>query len=205
MDVLTVLLIATTAFLAYAVGSGFERTSRTNRYARATKGELETRSFKPGEDKALPYYRAGRGLIMSNGEFAFYRALRTAVGEEFDIMTKVRAAAVVSCSRANWAAGYGTPIAQKELDFVLLRPGTSYVVAAVELDDKTHDLPERQERIAFLDAAFEAAGVPLLRFKARHRYRGDEIGAHLRERVERRKGVSQRASVRHSTPAHTHS
>jgi len=205
MDVLTVLLIATTAFLAYAVGSGFERTSRNNRYARATKGELETRSFKPGEGKALPYYRAGRGLIMSNGEFAFYRALSRAVGEEFDIMTKVRAAAVVSCSRANWAAGYGTPIAQKELDFVLLRPGTSYVVAAVELDDKTHDLPERQERDAFLDAAFESASVPLVRFKALSRYRAEEIRVHIREQVGRRKVVSPRDSVRHLAPAHTHS
>ena len=81
----------------------------------------------------------------------------------------------MSCSRSNWAAGYGSPIAQKELDFILLRPGMSYVVAAVELDDKTHNLPERQERDAFLDAAFATAGVPLIRFKAQARYDVDEV------------------------------
>ena len=96
-------------------------------------------------------------------------------------MSKVRAAALINCSRANWSAGYGTPIAQKELDFVLLRPGMSYVVAAVELDDKTHDLPERQERDAFLDAAFATAGVPLIRFKAQARYEVHEV----RREVER--------------------
>ena len=45
----------------------------------------------------------------------------------------------------------------------------------VELDDKTHEQPERQERDAFLDAAFEAAGVPLIRFKAQARYDADEV------------------------------
>ena len=181
MELLVALLIAATAFLAYIIGSGLERTTRNNRYARATRGELETKSFKPGKGKPLPYFRANRGMLMSNGEFAFYRALREAVGEEFDIMSKVRAAALVSCSRSNWAAGYGSPIAQKELDFILLRPGMSYVVAAVELDDKTHDLPERQERDAFLDAAFATAGVPLIRFKAQARYEVHEV----RREVER--------------------
>lgn len=170
MELLVALLVAATAFLAYVIGSGLERTSRNARYTRATKGQLATKTFKPGRGKQLPYFRANRGMLMSNGEFAFYRALREAVGEEFDVMSKVRAAALVNCSRANWSAGYGTPIAQKELDFVLLRPGMSYVVAAVELDDKTHDLPERQERDAFLDAAFATAGVPLIRFKAQARY-----------------------------------
>lgn len=179
IDIIAVPLVAALVFLAYAVGGGLEKASTKNRYVRATKGELETKWFKPGEGKRLPYYRAGKGLIMSNGEFAFYRALRAAVGEEFDIMSKVRSAAVISCSRANWAAGYGKPIAQKELDFILLRPGTSYVVAAVELDDKTHDLPERIERDEFLNAAFEAAGVPLIRFKAKARYDVAEIRDHV--------------------------
>jgi hypothetical protein len=178
--------IAALTITAYFVGSGLERTSRANRYARATKGKLATRSFKPGAGKALPYFRAGRGLLMSNGEFAFYTVLRRAVGQDFDIMSKVRAAAVVNCSRGDWAAGYGAPISQKELDFVLLKPGTSFVVAAVELDDKTHELPERRERDAFLDAAFDVAGVPLLRFRARARYECRAVRATVLEELAAR-------------------
>ena len=174
-DVLGAAIVLGLVALAFRIGAGLEKVSSKNRYVRATRGELETKQFKPGKGKRLPYFRANGGRLMSDGEFAFYRKLWEAVGEEYDIMMKVRAAGVIGCSRANWAAGYGTPIAQKELDFVLVKAGTSYVVAAVELDDKTHDLPERQERDAFLDAAFEAAGVPLIRFKAQARYDADEV------------------------------
>lgn len=180
---LEVAIVVGLACLAFRIGRGLERASSKNRYVRATRGELETKWFKPGKSKRLPYFRANGGLLASNGEFAFYRELWKAVGEEYDIMLKVRAAGVVNCSRANWAAGYGTPIAQKELDFVLVKASTSYVAAAVELDDKTHDLPERQERDRFLDAAFEAAGVPLIRFKARARYDASKIRAEILEQL----------------------
>ena len=187
---LGVVIVVSVACLAFRIGSGLERTSSKNRYVRATKGELETKWFKPGRDKKkLPYFRANGGKLMSDGEFAFYRKLWEAVGEDYDVMTKVRAAGVIGCSRANWAAGYGTPIAQKELDFVLVKAGMSIVVAAVELDDKTHDRPERIERDEFLDAAFEAAGVPLIRFKAQARYEVEVIREHVRELLGKKRAA----------------
>lgn len=153
---------------AFVIGLRLAAFSRRRRYRRATKGRLATQGFRPGRKKRYPYFR--RRLLMSDGEFAFYRALLFAVGEEFTVMSKVRAAAVIGCSRADWAAGYGAPIAQKELDFILLKPGTSCVMAAIELDDRSHERPDRRERDEFLNAAFAAAGVPLVRFKARRTY-----------------------------------
>ena len=35
----------------FRVDTGLERISSKNRYVRATKGELETKQFKPGKDK----------------------------------------------------------------------------------------------------------------------------------------------------------
>lgn len=158
---------------AFFIGLRLAGYARRRRYRQATKGRLATAVFRPGRKKRFPYFR--RRLLMTDTEFVFYRALLDAVGEEFTIMSKVRAAAVVGCSRADWSAGYGAPIAQKELDFVLLKPGTSYVLAAVELDDRSHERTDRRERDEFLDAAFETAGVPLVRFKVQRRYDADAI------------------------------
>ena len=45
----------------------------------------------------------------------------------------------------------------------------------MELDDKSHDRPDRQERDAFLDAAMEKAGLPIIRFAAKKGYSVQEV------------------------------
>ena len=56
------------------------------------------------------------------------------------------------------------------VDFVLVRPGSGFVVAAVELDDRSHRLLARRRRDRFLDRVFRNAGLALLRFRAVRRY-----------------------------------
>ena len=53
---------------------------------------------------------------------------------------------------------------------VLCDPRTTAVLAVIELDDRSHDRPERRRRDEFLNAAFAAAKVSLLRFNAAARY-----------------------------------
>jgi hypothetical protein len=162
--VVIVVVVAAAAFLG---GAGVASIRRRWRYRLASRGRLPTKSFLPGTGKSFPYFRR---RFCSETEQRFYLALLDAVGEELEVMAKVRAAAVIGCSGANWRAGYGAPIAQKELDFILLQPRSSHVVAAIELDDKTHELAHRRERDAFLNGAFRAAGVPLLRFRPARSY-----------------------------------
>ena len=58
-------------------------------------------------------------------------------------------------------------IHSKHVDFVLCASDTIRVIAAIELDDASHDRPDRVSRDDFLDAAFDAAQLPLIRFAAR--------------------------------------
>lgn len=55
-------------------------------------------------------------------------------------------------------------VAAKSLDFVLCRPDFS-IVAAVELDDSTHDTPLQRRRDREKDRVLAAAGIPLLRWR----------------------------------------
>ena len=70
-------------------------------------------------------------------------------------------------------------IDRKHIDFVLCDPQTMAPVAAVELDDKSHQSASAQKRDADKNKACHDAGLPLLRFPARKSYDPNAIAAEL--------------------------
>lgn len=115
-----------------------------------------------------PYGR--RESLLSRGELAFYQVLRRAVPPGFTVQVKVRVADVLTCSEKDWYQGHGGKISQKHLDFVICDWRDMHIRLAVELDDRSHDLPHRVRRDRFLNSAFHAARLPLLRVRAKSRY-----------------------------------
>ena len=108
--------------------------------------------------------------MLTRGELAFYQRLCEAVGQELIVFSKVRLADVIHCRRPGGAWGTFSAISQKHLDFVLCDPLSTRIRCAVELDDRSHDAPHRRRRDAFVDKALQAAGVPLVRIRARADY-----------------------------------
>ncbi len=102
-----------------------------------------------------------------------------AVGNEYLIALKVRVADVLHCSASAWDEGFGHLIARHHLDFVLCDPRSTEVVVAIELDDRSHDQPRRQRRDSFLNDAFKAARLRLVRIKAAARYRTRDLRQQL--------------------------
>jgi hypothetical protein len=130
---------------------------------------------------ATSAYRPRRYLLTHN-EAAFFRVLASLVGNRYQISCKVRLADIVTCSDRDWNRGHGNRIAQKHLDFVLSCPTSSRIVAAIELDDRSHRSRIRQERDLFLNRLCSRMAVPLLRVPACWEYDRDRVAAHL-ERV----------------------
>jgi len=54
----------------------------------------------------------------------------------------------------------------------------------IELDDASHGRPDRQVRDEFLDAALLAAGLPLLRVRAKKAYNLAELRAQIEAAVQ---------------------
>lgn len=153
------------------ITSGSKRlSSRAPRRRRRRWGGKRRR----GVSQRLPY--ASRGTLLSRGEAAFYAPLQEAVGSRYLIMCKVRVADVLMCSETDWHRGHGGAISQKHLDFVLCEGVSTRIVLAIELDDRSHAADHRRRRDAFLNEALRAAGVPLLRIRARARYSAEIIG-----------------------------
>ena len=117
-----------------------------------------------GKNSTPPPYRRQKYLC-SAGELRFYKKLHEAVGDEFEAHMQVSVAAVLRVPAEEWER-WGVLVAPMRFDFVLVKRGTSFAAAAVELDDKTHLLPGRRKRDAFLNEACRRAEFPLIRFKA---------------------------------------
>ncbi len=134
---------------------------------RAARARMRTR--RGGADRRVPRYRFQR-FLCSAGEWRFYRVLDDALGERFDVMFQVRVAAILRPRRRGQWESHGRRVSQKAFDFVLVEKGTSLVRCAVELDDRTHEQPERRRRDRFLEAACRRAGLPLFRMKVARDY-----------------------------------
>lgn len=132
--------------------------------------------------RSLPYRR--RGPLLSRGEVAFYRVLRKAVGSQYHVAFKARLADLVTCSERAWDEGFGHMIARHHVDFVLCDFRTTEVVAAIELDDRSHAKPNRRRRDEFLDNSLSAAGIPLIRFPASAWYNAPSIADTISRSVD---------------------
>ncbi len=129
--------------------------------------------------KRAPYYR--QKFLCTAGEWRFCQKLEEAVGDRFVIMMQIRVGSLLRCDAMHWNV-WGRQVSQKSFDFVLVERGSSYAAAAIELDDKTHLLPERRKRDRFLNDACKAAGLPLIRIKT-GRYDVSELRETVREHL----------------------
>jgi len=127
-----------------------------------------------------PVYE-GKAYMMSKAEAQFYRALKVAAGNDFEIMCQVSLYQVIQprpMPPQHYQAAINR-INRKTLDFVLCDPRTMKTIAAIELDDRTHNRNDRIYRDTFLNKAMEEAGVPLIRFQAKATYAAAQIAREL--------------------------
>ncbi len=122
----------------------------------------------------LPY--EPRKAIVTKSELRFYKSLRKAALDDWEVFAMVRIADLLkvtehATNRRTWL----NKILSKHIDFVLCDPNTLQAVVAIELDDVSHQRPERIERDKFVNLAFESAGLPLLRIPVEPSYKAREV------------------------------
>jgi hypothetical protein len=132
---------------------------------------------RPRETGPLPYRL--RDDFLSPAELSFYRVLSTAVAGRATILTKVNLGDVFFVARPNENAGFRNRIARKHVDFLLCDGASMRPLVGLELDDRSHHRPTRQERDRFVDGVFEVAGLPLIRVPVRSAYAVAELAASL--------------------------
>jgi hypothetical protein len=130
-------------------------------------------------DDRPPYEK--RPSVVTDAEHQFWRVLRDVAHEKWVILPMVRLADVIRVrDKTPRSQSWQNRIHAKQLDFVLCDPATLEAKLAVELDDATHDQPDRIADDEFLGAALAASKLPLLRVPRSDAY----DPAELREAIE---------------------
>ena len=145
----------------------------------------------------LPYSAQPR--LITPAELRFlHTGLQPAIGNRFHISVQVPMTAVLKVDPEHWDKAAGRKIRQKKMDFVLAYPKTFRIAAVIELDDRTHELPERQKRDQFVNQAFEAAGVLLIRIAVYKKYDPTLIRSIINRELKRHRDKSTSGSRRAS-------
>lgn len=123
---------------------------------------------------SMPYYK--RPSLLTKAELRFYRSLHKAVLDEYEIFAMVRIADLIRVEKGSVnGRKWLNKILSKHIDFVLCNSGSLEPVLCIELDDASHNRPDRVERDSFVNDAFEAADLPLLRIPVEPTYNAGEV------------------------------
>lgn len=130
------------------------------------KGDLG--SLTAGSGRKTPSDLHIRKQFLSNRERAFYNKLESIINGRFKIMCQVRLVDVISVNpkyrKGKGGVGYFRRISQWHCDYVLIDENFN-VKCVIELDDNSHNRPDRIRRDNYFNLALNQAGIPLMRFK----------------------------------------
>jgi hypothetical protein len=141
-----------------------------------------SRSSRRGSSGEVIY--SLRGDLLSRAETVFLRSLEEAVGNSFRIAMKVRLGDLVAIpGYSSRAVSARNQVNQKHVDFVLCTVLPVTPVLAIELDDSSHDAPDRQARDELVDACLGEAGLPILHVKWQREYDVNRLAADIRRQL----------------------
>lgn len=144
-------------------------------FAKNLKGSSSTDKT---DDSAQLGYRK-KGPLFTPAERSFYGVLLQAIdNEKYQVFGKVRVADLLepqpSRNRSQWQKAFNS-ISAKHFDFVICKTDDLTPVAAIELDDKTHNQKHRQKRDELLKNICQQSQLPLLRVPAKYAYKTEVL------------------------------
>lgn len=147
---------------------------------------VEVMKGKKTDDEKEPkqYQYKQKNFFMSRAEHECFDAILKAVGNEYHIFPQVHLSSIVDnkVTGQNWKGAF-KHISQKSVDFVLCDKAYISPKLAIELDDKTHERPDRIERDSEVERILKDAGLPLLRLENNGGFNPQELAEKIRSQV----------------------
>ena len=150
------------------------------------KGDKPYTVIRTGQPEEIEELYFVRDDFLSIAEQSFFQVLQKSVEGWALILPKVSLSDLfyVRHEDPSRYRSLTNKIDRKHVDFLLCDPVTIRPLVGIELDDKSHQRPDRQERDEFVERVFKAAGLPLLRVPVRRSYPMAEMGAWIKHTVE---------------------
>lgn len=113
-------------------------------------------------------------FLNSRAEQNFFTQLNNKLPDHIYVVPKVRLADLCKPENPKNIVGFNK-IARKHIDFVLIEQYSSKIIAAIELDDKSHQKRDNMRRDKDKNYALSSADIKLFRIKTAKNY-SNEIG-----------------------------
>lgn len=128
--------------------------------------------------------------VLTDAETRLLRSLEKAVDGTYLVWPQLPLWTFIDVrsSDAGVVAVLNNRINLKRVDFTLVDPHTHSIYKVIELDDRSHQRPDRLHRDTFVEMVLKQAGVPLIRIPAAKAYDTQAIRAQL--------GLSESAATR---------
>jgi len=141
--------------------------------------------FEGGEVEKAKYQYKKRAFFMTRAEHECFDALTNAVGSEYLIFAQVHLPTLLDNKVVgqNWRGAF-RHISEKSVDFVLCDKAYISPKLAIELDDKTHERPDRMERDVEVERILKEAGIPLLRLENHGRFDSTSLAKMIGSAIE---------------------
>jgi Protein of unknown function (DUF2726)/Topoisomerase DNA binding C4 zinc finger len=156
-----------------------------------------------GEPEAPPLpYRMKDGLL-SPAEVSFMHVLSGVLKGQAAICPKVRLGDIFFVGKAEKRMAFINRISSKHVDFLLCDCKTMEPLAAVELDDASHNRADRAKRDEFVDDVFAAAGLPLVHVVAQRQYVTQDVSAQVLPLLHQKSAPQPPPPAQSGTPSAT--
>ncbi|GAB5138307.1 hypothetical protein AML55_10570 [Escherichia coli] len=105
---------------------------------------------------------------MTNRERYFFKLVHNEFYQDFFVFSQVRMVDIITPvfdkeTQYNSFIKAFRSISQYHIDFLIVDKSNFSIVCAIELDDSSHDLPDRIKRDNKINMIFKFTGIPLLR------------------------------------------
>lgn len=123
------------------------------------EGRLKTRKEKT---EHLPYTK--KQYFLTNNERSLLAVIEKIVDNRYYIFPQVHFSKIIYAQgQQNFKNPYFNKIDRKSADFVLFDKQNVSPVLVIEVDDASHNRPDRIERDGFIDRVLERCGIPIVR------------------------------------------
>ncbi len=153
------------------------------------------------KDAHVQYPYLVSGDFLTPAEQNFFLVVRSVVSDQALVCPKVALGDLFSVKADDPSKfrTYRNKIDRKHVDFLLCHPRTARPILGIELDDKSHQQRERQERDEFVQQVFAAAELPLIRIPVQTSYSVIALGELLRPYLDQKdRAASSAASAKPS-------
>lgn len=122
--------------------------------------------------------------LLTKAELNFYDTLEPICSElNIAVFTKVRMGDLVTVKSKENNRAYWNKIQSKHIDFVLCNIKTLQPIICLELDDKSHNRPDRIERDKFINEVLTSVGYKVIHIPCSYKYDNMNIKSKIQNSI----------------------